>query len=64
MNRFTYLIFQVWNQIRPPWLHALLTPLYPLMVPIVATLLDAIRVMRRRIFTLLLIVLLGKLNDL
>lgn len=35
---------QVWNQIRPPWLHALLTPLYPMMEPIVTTLLDAIRV--------------------
>ncbi|XP_046432279.1 uncharacterized protein LOC124185487 isoform X1 [Neodiprion fabricii] len=34
---------QVWNQIRPPWLHALITPLYPIMVPIVTTLLDAIK---------------------
>ncbi|XP_046736552.1 uncharacterized protein LOC124405560 isoform X3 [Diprion similis] len=34
---------QVWNQIRPPWLHALVTPLYPMMAPIVTTLLDAIK---------------------
>ncbi|XP_020709486.2 uncharacterized protein LOC105688635 [Athalia rosae] len=34
---------QVWNQIRPPWLHAIITPLYPVMAPVVTTLLDAIR---------------------
>ncbi|XP_024938115.1 uncharacterized protein LOC107265150 isoform X3 [Cephus cinctus] len=34
---------QVWNQARPPWLNALLTPLHSIMLPIVETLLDAVK---------------------
>lgn len=36
--------YQVWNQARPPWLNALLSPLRGMIVPIVATLLDAVKV--------------------
>ncbi|XP_012276460.1 uncharacterized protein LOC105697593 [Orussus abietinus] len=39
---YTYLDRQqVWSQSRPPWLNALLTPLRPMMTPIVETLLEA-----------------------
>ncbi|XP_043273786.1 uncharacterized protein [Venturia canescens] len=34
---------QVWNQARPPWLHALLAPIQPMITPIVETLLDAVK---------------------
>ncbi|XP_033231251.1 uncharacterized protein LOC117182252 [Belonocnema kinseyi] len=34
---------QVWNQLRPPWLNALLAPLNSMMIPIVEILLDAVR---------------------
>ncbi|XP_034942560.1 uncharacterized protein [Chelonus insularis] len=34
---------QVWNQCRPPWLNALLLPFKDMMMPIVETLLDAVK---------------------
>lgn len=36
--------FQVWNQIRPPWLNALLVSFKDMMTPIVETLIDAVKV--------------------